>query len=60
MGTSPRDRQQWAINMLKQLEQLPDVEQATTNLDGTAEDMDTTEQVAPNHQNPRWRNTTTP
>ena len=28
MGTTPRERLQWAITMLKQLEQLPDVEQA--------------------------------
>ena len=42
IGTALRERQQWAITMLKQLEQLPDVEQVDT-ANGAAEDMDTGE-----------------
>ena len=42
MGTAPRERHQWEITMLKQLEQLPDVEQANTK-NGATEDMDTGE-----------------
>ena len=55
MGTSSRERQQWAITiMLKQLEKLPDVERADTENEAT-EDMDTGE-----HQVPRGRHTATP
>jgi hypothetical protein len=58
-GTTPRERQQWAIHMLMQVEQLSDVEQAATTQDGAAEDMDTTEQITPNWQDPGGRNTAT-
>ena len=59
-GTTPRDRQQWAIHMLKQVEELPDVEQASTYQDGAANIMDTAQQVTRNRQDPGGRNTATP
>jgi hypothetical protein len=42
MGTAPRERHQWAITMLKQLEQLLDAERADTE-NGAYEDMATGE-----------------
>jgi hypothetical protein len=41
MGATTRDRQQWAANMLKQVEQLPDVENIFTSQEGAAEYIDT-------------------
>ena len=38
--------------MLKQVEQLSDVEQAATYQDGVAEDIDKSKQVTPNRQDP--------
>ena len=43
MGATTRDIQQWAVNMLKHVEQLPDVENPYTNQEEAAEYMDTTD-----------------
>jgi hypothetical protein len=47
MRATTRDRQQWAANMLKRFEQLPDVENIFTSQEGAKEFMDTTYQDIP-------------
>ena len=50
MGATTRDRQKRAEDMLKQLEQLPDVEISSTSQERAAEFMDTTELNIPMQQ----------
>ena len=46
VGATTRDRQKWAEDMLKRVEQLLDVE-LPNNQEGAVEFMDTTEQEIP-------------
>ena len=48
--TTPRDRQIWATQMLKQVEQLPDVEYTPIGKTYARENMDTGEHLAPIQQ----------
>jgi hypothetical protein len=41
LGATARDRQLWAVNMLKQMEPLTNVENPYTSQEGAAEYMDT-------------------
>ncbi len=50
MGATTRDRQKWAEDMLKQVEQLPDVETISTSQEGAVEFMDTTNHDIPMQQ----------
>ena len=54
MGATTKDKQQWATNMLKQVEQLPDVENIFTSQEGAAKYMDTSDQdIAMQHDTGR-------
>ena len=47
MGATTKDKQKWVGDMLKQVEQLPDVETMFTSQEGSAEFMDTADQDIP-------------